>query len=59
MKNIPGVKKGFIIKDEFVENENGNFYAFESAEALKEFFDKGFEIDYECIEKKNGNIVLS
>lgn len=34
-----GVKKGYIINDEFVENENGNFYAFETADALNEFFD--------------------
>ena len=39
MENFEGVKKGYVINDEFVENENGNFYAFETVDALKEFLE--------------------
>lgn len=39
MDKIEGVKKGFIVNDEFVENDNGNFYAFDDVESLKAFFE--------------------
>jgi hypothetical protein len=38
------VRKGFIINDELVENPNGNFYTFDTADDLKDFLD---EIDEE------------
>jgi len=33
------MKKGYIIDDEFVENENGNFYAFDTVDDLKDFLE--------------------